>query len=68
MINMKDEIGVIGMDDAPFKKEDDKVILIGTYFRGNKIIDGIYFKKTRETVMTPLKRLSRLLRASTTRK
>ncbi|MDK2790479.1 MAG: uncharacterized protein PWP15_986 [Methanothermococcus sp.] len=42
---MKDEIGVIGIDDASFKKEDDEVILIGTYFRGNKIIDGIYFKK-----------------------
>ncbi|XRO74696.1 DUF99 family protein [Methanocaldococcus sp. 28A] len=42
---MKDEIEVIGFDDAPFNRTDKECILIGTYMRGNKIIDGIYFRK-----------------------
>ncbi len=42
---IKDEIGVMGIDDAPFNRNDDETLLIGTYFRGNKVIDGIYFKK-----------------------
>ena len=44
-INIKDEIGVIGIDDAPFNRTDKEAILVGTYIRGNKIIDGVYFKK-----------------------
>ncbi len=43
--HFKDEIEVIGFDDAPFKKEDKECILIATYMRGNKIVDGVYFKK-----------------------
>nr|WP_232210850.1 DUF99 family protein [Methanothermococcus okinawensis] len=42
---IKDEVGVIGIDDAPFNRNDKEALLIGTYYRGNKIIDGIYFKK-----------------------
>ncbi|EHP84694.1 endonuclease dU [Methanotorris formicicus] len=42
---MKDEIGVIGFDDAPFYKNDKTALLIATYFRGNRILDGVYFKK-----------------------
>ncbi|MBA2861578.1 DUF99 family protein [Methanococcus maripaludis] len=41
----KDEIGVIGIDDAPFNKFDKEALIIGTYMRGNKIVDEIYFKK-----------------------
>lgn len=44
-MNLKNEIGVIGIDDAPFNREDDEALLIGTYYRGNRIIDGIYFKR-----------------------
>jgi len=50
-MNIKDEIGVIGIDDAPFNKNDNEAILIGTYCRGNKIIDGIYFKKIKRDGM-----------------
>lgn len=45
MVNIKDEAGVLGIDDGPFNRNTNKILLIGTYFRGNKIIDGIYFKK-----------------------
>ncbi|WP_423793452.1 DUF99 family protein [Methanocaldococcus indicus] len=42
---MKNEIEVIGFDDAPFKKNDKDCILTAVYMRGNKIVDGVYFKK-----------------------
>ncbi|ENN95976.1 hypothetical protein J422_05020 [Methanocaldococcus villosus KIN24-T80] len=45
---MKDQIEVIGFDDAPFKREDREGILISVYMRGNKIIDGIYFKRIKK--------------------
>jgi len=48
---MKDEIEVIGFDDAPFNRTDKECILIGTYMRGNKIIDGIYFRKFKKDGM-----------------
>jgi len=48
---MKDEIGVIGFDDAPFYKNDKTALLIATYFRGNKILDGVYFKKIQKDGM-----------------
>lgn len=41
----KDEIGVIGIDDAPFNKFDKEALIIGTYMRGNSIVDEISFKK-----------------------
>ncbi len=42
---IKDEIGVFGIDDAPFNKNDKNCLIIGTYMRGNRIVDGVYFKK-----------------------
>ncbi|ACV24624.1 endonuclease dU [Methanocaldococcus fervens] len=48
---MKDEIGVMGFDDAPFNRNDEECILIGTYMRGNRIIDGIYFRKFKKDGM-----------------
>lgn len=48
---MKDEVEVIGFDDAPFNKADKVCILIGTYMRGNRIIDGIYFRKFKKDGM-----------------
>ena len=50
-MNIKDEIGVIGIDNAPFDKNDKEAILIGTYCRGNRIIDGIYFKRIKRDGM-----------------
>ncbi|WP_459201442.1 endonuclease dU [Methanococcus sp. CF] len=41
----KDEIGVIGIDDAPFNRSDKEALIVGTYMRGNKIVDEILFKK-----------------------
>ena len=54
---MKDEVGVIGFDDAPFNRTDEECILIGTYMRGNRIIDGIYFKKFKKDGMDVTKKI-----------
>ncbi|CAB3288878.1 conserved protein of unknown function [Methanocaldococcus lauensis] len=48
---MKDEIEVIGFDDAPFNRTDKICILIGTFMRGNKIIDGVYFREFKKDGM-----------------
>ncbi|OYT26808.1 MAG: hypothetical protein B6U97_03085 [Candidatus Altiarchaeales archaeon ex4484_96] len=40
--SIKDEIRVLGVDDAPFSLlEDDKTYIIGTVFRGGSWIDGV---------------------------
>lgn len=39
---IKDEVRILGVDDAPFDfRKDKKVMLIGTIFRGGKFLDGI---------------------------
>ncbi|WP_457612274.1 endonuclease dU [Methanocaldococcus sp.] len=45
---MKDEVEVIGFDDTPFNKEDRYCLLTSVYMRGNKIVDGVYFKKIKK--------------------
>lgn len=38
---MKDEIRVLGIDDASFDKEDEEVLLIGAFFRGGNKLYGV---------------------------
>jgi len=47
-VEFKEEIGVIGIDDAPFDKSDETAIIIGTYMRGNKIVDEVFFKRIKK--------------------
>ena len=43
---MKKEIRILGIDDAPFDKFNDKEsLIIGTLFRGGSSIDGIMSTK-----------------------
>ena len=43
---MKKEIRLVGIDDAPFDKFNDKeVLVVGTIFRGGSFIDGIVSTK-----------------------
>jgi hypothetical protein len=43
---LKKEIRVLGIDDAPFDKfNDKKTLLIGTFFRGGNFIDGVVSTK-----------------------
>lgn len=37
----KKETRVLGIDDAPFSRKDDKVLVIGTIFRGGSWLDGV---------------------------
>ncbi len=37
----KKEIRVLGIDDAPFEKGDEHVWVIGTFFRGGEVMDGV---------------------------
>lgn len=38
---VKAEIRILGVDDAPFKKSDDRVLLVGTVFRAGTWLDGV---------------------------
>ncbi len=42
---IKKEIRVLGIDDAPFDKRDNDVIVIATFFRGGNFIDGVLSTK-----------------------
>ncbi len=42
---IKNEIRVLGIDDAPFDKRDKNVIVIATFFRGGNFIDGVLSTK-----------------------
>ena len=38
---MKKEMRIIGFDDAPFKKADREVLVLGTVYRGGSWMDGL---------------------------
>lgn len=38
---MKSEIRVLGIDDAPFDRTDEEVLLIAPFFRGGRLMDGL---------------------------
>jgi endonuclease V-like protein UPF0215 family len=38
---VKEEIRILGIDDAPHEKNDKKVLLVGTVFRAGSYLDGI---------------------------
>lgn len=45
---MKSEIRVLGIDDSPFEFRSRNVLVVGTFFRGGKMLDGLisfYIKK-----------------------
>lgn len=44
-MRMKPEIRVLGLDDAPFERTDDEVLVVGTIFRGSNFMDGLLSTK-----------------------
>ncbi|WP_172456333.1 DUF99 family protein [Methanofervidicoccus sp. A16] len=62
MIHIKDEIGVLGIDDGPFSKESKEVLLIGTYYRGNRILDGVYFKRIEKDGMDSTEKIVEIVK------
>ncbi|MDP3640001.1 MAG: DUF99 family protein [Nanoarchaeota archaeon] len=42
---MKKEIRVLGLDDSPFELSDKECLVIGTFFRGGTILDGVLSTK-----------------------
>ena len=43
---LKKEIRVIGIDDSPFNKyKKDRVLIVGTIFRGGSLLDGVLSTK-----------------------
>ncbi len=44
---VKEEVRILGIDDAPFKRGDREVLLVGTVFRGGSYMDGVLTTKIR---------------------
>lgn len=42
---MKQEIRVLGIDDASFDKQDNEVLLVAPFFRGGRLMDGLLSTK-----------------------
>ena len=42
---MKREIRVLGIDDAPFERKDNEVLLVAPFFRGGRLMDGLLSTK-----------------------
>lgn len=38
---LKQQIRLIGIDDAPFDKGDEQVLVVATFFRGGQCMDGV---------------------------
>lgn len=38
---MKKEIRLLGFDDAPFDRNEEEALVIGTFMRGSRLVDGI---------------------------
>jgi len=62
MVHIKDEIGVLGIDDGPFNRESKEVLLIGTYYRGNRILDGVYFKRIKKDGMDSTEKILEMVK------
>jgi hypothetical protein len=41
MKKIKPEIRILGIDDSPFSRKDEKVLIIGTVYRGGSYLDGL---------------------------
>ncbi|MEA1924800.1 MAG: DUF99 family protein, partial [Candidatus Altiarchaeota archaeon] len=40
--SIKDEVRILGVDDAPFSlQEDEETYIVGTVFRGGNWLDGV---------------------------
>lgn len=59
---IKKEIRVIGIDDAPFKKSDSKCMIIGTIFRGGNYIDGLISGEVKIDGEDSTENISRMIR------
>jgi endonuclease V-like protein UPF0215 family len=38
---IKNEVRILGLDDAPFERADEDVLVVGTVFRGGTVLDGV---------------------------
>ncbi len=43
----KKQIRLLGIDDAPFEKGDEQVLVVATFFRGGECMDGVLSTKVR---------------------
>ncbi len=60
---IKDEVRILGVDDAPFDLySDDRVMLIGTVFRGGSWLDGVLKTEVEVDGMDSTDRISEMVR------
>jgi uncharacterized protein len=58
---VKSEIRVLGIDDSPFSVKSKKVLVVATFFRGGKILDGILSTKITKDGSDSTKKLIKMI-------
>ena len=62
---MRQEIRVLGIDDSPFDRQKGKnVLVVGTFFRGGKLMDGLLSTYIRKDGVNSTKKLSEMVNRS----
>jgi hypothetical protein len=59
--SIKDEIRIIGFDDAPFQREDRSVLVVGAVYRGGGFMDGVVSTEVEVDGLDSTEKLSELL-------
>jgi len=58
---IKDEVRLLGVDDAPFSRGDDSVLVVGAVFRGGSFMDGVLSTKVSVDGLDATDRISELV-------
>ncbi len=58
---LKDEVRILGLDDGPFDRGDDDVLVVGTVFRGGKWLDGVVSTRVKVDGMDATEKLTKLI-------
>ncbi|MBN2517495.1 MAG: DUF99 family protein [Candidatus Altiarchaeota archaeon] len=59
---IKDEVQVLGIDDAPFQPESKEVRVVATLFRGGKTLDGVFRTKISKDGLDATNKLIELIK------
>ncbi len=60
---VKSEVQVLGIDDAPFERGDDEVKIVAVLSRGAKMVDGVFHSSIKRDGVDATGKIARLVRS-----
>lgn len=58
---LKDEVRILGLDDAPFSRQDTDALVVGTVFRGGRCLDGVVSTRVSVDGLDATEKLKKLI-------